>query len=855
MRRRTFLHSLGGIAAAALATDAGVAAPAAPTLPEAHFPDRLHLFVWRNWELANIERMAEVIVCRREEILAIGESMGLPPKPTLSSDQVRRLYITVIRQNWYLLPEEQLIGLLGWTRERFQFTLKEDDFLDAKLGPKPDCPRVVYAPPGDAARRRAAEIKRLVRDRLGLEQDADDEPPFAFVSRLSDTRYISLRDPAAAPASGQVDLSGWSVKADEGVDGRVVQRLSEYLRSAMGAGPGRDDARTVRLRLDPGAGAEGERFTAVVEVGRVEIAGNSPGGLLEGVAWLRGQMEENGGPFLTPGRVARKAAFDPRYLYSYFALYGDPLLEPDVDPFPDGLLEKLAGVGVNGVWLQAVLNTLAPSATFSEFGKGWETRLAALNRLVARAGQFGIKVFLYLNEPRAMPAEFFRGREAMRGAERSGYHAMCTANPAVRSWIEDSLAHVFRHVPELGGVFSITMSENLTNCYSKGRPETCPRCAQRANWAEGVEEVLRSIHAGVRRSSPRAEVIVWDWGWREDQARYLIPRLPHDVKFQSVSEWSIPVERGGVKAAVGEYSISVVGPGPRARAHWALAAEAGVTSLAKVQFNNTWEISAVPYIPVAYLVAEHCVNLVQAGVRGLMESWTLGGYPSPNLEIAREVCFAPGDGVEPVVGRVARRRYGPQAAALVTEAWKGFSEAFREFPYGVNVYLIPTQHGPANLLRARPSGAPPGMILFPQDAYRAWCGPYPPAVVRDQFTRMADRWEQALPLLRRAVGQVPAPRKATAAEDLAIAETCLIHFRSVANQVAFYLLRDGPRDGATRARMREFVEREMELAGRLYLLARQHSVLAYEASNHYYYRPLDLAEAVVNGQYLLDHVL
>jgi hypothetical protein len=855
MRRRTFLYRLGGLAAATLATDPRAAEAATATIPEDHFPDRLHLFVWRNWQLANAEHMADVIGCRPEEVLAVGAAMGLPPKLTLTSDQLRRLYVTVIRQNWYLLPEEQLIGLLGWTRERFQFTLKEDDFLDVKLGPKPDCPRLVYALAGDAARRRAAEIKRLVRDRLGHELDADGEPPFAFVSRLSDTRYISLRDPSAAPAPGQVDLTGWSVKGDGGVDGRVVRRLSEYLRTVMGAGPVQDDARAVRLRLDPGTGAEGERFTAVVEAGRVEIAGNSPGGLLQGVAWLRGQMEENGGPFLTHGRVERKAAFDPRYLYSYFALYGDPLLEPDIDPFPDGLLEKLAGVGVNGVWLQAVLNALAPSATFPEFGKGWETRLAALNRLVARAGQFGIRVLLYLNEPRAMPAEFFRGREAMRGAERSGFHAMCTAHPAVRSWIEDSLAHVFRHVPELGGVFSITMSENLTNCYSKGRPETCPRCSKRANWGEGVEEVLRSIHAGVRRSSHRAEVIVWDWGWREDQARYLFPRLPRDVKLQSVSEWSIPVERGGVKAAVGEYSISVVGPGPRARAHWALAAEAGVAILAKVQFNNTWEISAVPYIPVAYLVAEHCVNLVQAGVRGLMESWTLGGYPSPNLEIAREVCFAPGDGVEHLVGRVARRRYGAQAAALVTEAWRGFSEAFREFPYGVNVYLIPTQHGPANLLRARPSGAPAGMILFPQDAYRGWCGPYPPAVARDQFTRMADRWEQALPLLRQAVGQVSAPRKATAEEDLAIAETCLIHFRSVANQVAFYILRDGPRDGETRARMRDLVEREMELAGRLYRLARRHSVLAYEASNHYYYRPLDLAEAVVNGQYLLDHVL
>ncbi len=33
------------------------------------------------------------------------------------------------------------------------------------------------------------------------------------------------------------------------------------------------------------------------------------------------------------------------------------------------------------------------------------------------------------------------------------------------------------------------------------------------------------------------------------------------------------------------------------------------------------------------------------------------------------------------------------------------------------------------------------------------------------------------------------------------------------------------------------------------------SVLAYEASIHYYYRPLDLAEAVVHGHYLLDHLL
>ena len=718
--------------------------------PELHFPDRLHQFVWRNWELANADRMAQVAGCRREDILAVGRSMGLPPKPELSGDQLRRIYVTVVRQNWHSLPVEQLIELLGWSREKLEFTLKEDDFLDVKLGPKPECPRVRYSPPGRAAIERAAEIRSTLRRHLGPELEAPGEPAFEFIRRLSATQ------------------TGMSV---------------------------------------PGV--------------------------------LRGE----GG----------KAVFDPRYLYSYFALYGDPLLEPEIDPFPDGYLEKLAGVGINGVWIQCVLSTMAPSKVFPEFGKRSEERLASMSKLVARATQYGLKVYLYINEPRAMPAEFYKNRPEMKGAESRGLYAMCTSVPAVREWISESLAHIFTRVPELGGVFSISMSENLTNCFSKFRPESCPRCSQRQDW-EVVGEVLEAIHAGVRRASRDAEVIVWDWGWPDQMARNLIPRLPRDARFLSVSEWSTPVERGGVKTRVGEYSISVVGPGPRATANWALAQKAGLRTMAKTQFNNTWEISAVPYIPVANLIARHCTNLVQAGVSGIMASWTLGGYPSPNLEIAREFYFAPGESAERILERVARRRYGSASAPLVLEAWKDFSQAFEEFPYGVAIYVIPTQHGPANLLRPQPTGIRSSMILFPQDDYKAWAGQYPPEVARLQFAKMAEGWERALPVFRKAVERVPAAGTQQAREDLAIAETCQIHFRSTANQLEFYLLRDGKRSPEALARMRALVADEIELARRLYPLARRHSVLAYEASNHYYYRPLDLAEKIVHCQYLLKEL-
>jgi hypothetical protein len=47
-----------------------------------HVPDRLHAFVWRNWEMVSLERMAEVVGTTPEKVRQLGESMGLPPHRT-----------------------------------------------------------------------------------------------------------------------------------------------------------------------------------------------------------------------------------------------------------------------------------------------------------------------------------------------------------------------------------------------------------------------------------------------------------------------------------------------------------------------------------------------------------------------------------------------------------------------------------------------------------------------------------------------------------------------------------------------------------------------------------------------------
>ncbi len=195
----------------------------------------------------------------------------------------------------------------------------------------------------------------------------------------------------------------------------------------------------------------------------------------------------------------QRGADEPiRFLYSYCAVYGDALTDERVDPYPDGLLERLRQVGVNGVWMHVVLRQLAPSKTFPEFGQGWEARLANLRKLVDRAGRHGIKIYLYMNEPRTMPESFFATRPEMRGIPGVGGATMCTSVPAVREWLTASLTHVFREV-RLGGCGRRVHHQRSENLDNAGRtPRRGVPGLLQAGPADVIAEVNQAIAAGVR---------------------------------------------------------------------------------------------------------------------------------------------------------------------------------------------------------------------------------------------------------------------------------------------------------------------------------------------------------------------
>lgn len=864
MQRRLFLRAVPPALWAgrlSLADESETAAfPPVPALVEDHFPSRLHLFVWRNWELANLNRMAQVVKGSSREIEAMGRSMGLPPKPQLSGDYLKRIYITVIRQNWHVLPEAQIRELLGWDREKFEFTLKEDDFLDVKLGRvKPACELLRYQPPTADQRRRASEIRTKVERWFGREINSPAQPRFAFVDELSalEPPMPAVRAPALNP--GEIDLRhGWtySVKGGGAALAAAVERFRAY---ASTSGASSAQSKRFDLHVSNTGDLQPGDFRINAEPDRIQITAPTERAAIRALYHLRGEMDRRHAPVVTEGEAVSRETWTPRFLYSYFALYGDPLIEGEAAGLPDGYLDRAAANGIEGVWVQGVLNTLAPSKAFPEFGKGWELRLKNLRALVTRAEKFGLRVFLYLNEPRAMPDAFFRRRPDMRGTKQADHYAMCTSNAEVRAWLRDSLTHVFREVPALGGLFTITMSENHTNCFSHGGAwgdrdpvaTGCPRCSKRTG-AETIGELIHTIRDGVRAISSTAEVMSYDWGWGSPLADAMIPRLPVDTSVLSISEWSQPVNRGGVRTTVGEYSMSVVGPGPRATRNWALARKAGLKTIAKTQFNNTWEISAVPYIPVLPLVLDHCEALAQAGVGGIMASWTCGGYPSPNLKAAAAYASQPRPSRERILQDEASRIYGDAGAGAALDAWRIFSEAFKSFPYGVAIYVLPTQHGPANLLRLKPTGLKPGMILFPYDQYQSWKGAYPPEIAQQLMAQLAAQWRTGLDTLEKAAAAAPVTQRKAAQLELAIARTCHAHFESTANQIEFYLLRDqlpnagDARRREIRVRMIALAERERELSRTQFLVARRESLIGYEASNHYYYTPWDLVEKMLN---------
>ena len=700
--------------------------------------------IFRNYSFVQSSALAEILGTDEEHVEKFAKDAGID-KFRYNPLWVEKGFVTLIRNNWDLLPNDKIAKLLGVSEREFYSLLKEYDFLDVKLGEKPEVTAPVYGvPPSDAEK--LAAVKNTV-DGAFFPQTA---APFDFygngAERLDDDAF-------ADEDNGDVGESGYAIK---------------------------------------------DRFTS-----------------------------------------------------NYCAKYTDVLLDGELKDYSDEYLERLRKTGVNGVWLHETLKNLAPFTFDESFSPDYKIRIKNLARLTERCAKHGVGVYLYLNEPRTMPKEFFDRYPDIRGQKISdNEYCLCTSSEKVKEYIYGAVKYVTENAPLLKGLFTITMSENPTHCYSrdwgKGVGVTdCPVCNERKPY-EIVAELNNLMCRAAKAGSPDVSYIanIWGWaeymGWSMNDTLSCINLLDKDVDVLSVSEFDKEFSRGGTVSRVIDYSISVEGPSDYTVRCLEKARETGHRTWAKIQVNNSWECSAVPYLPVFDLMTEHVEKLKKIGVSGLMLGWSLGGYPGGALYACTQACRTEKFDLT----EFCKKKYGA-AYATVEKAMKAFDDAFRNYPFSVDsLYEGAQTLGPANLWSLDPDGRKSTMVCFSFDDYETWSAPYGLRKYIELYEKLCDKWKSGLELLEKESGN------AAYEEYKTMARASYVHFYSALLHAKFVELKTDVAGNAEQ--IADILKKEHENVTDLLQLVAKDAKIGFEMTNHYYYTPLSLIEKLLNVNEMLS---
>lgn len=622
------------------------------------------------------------------------------------------------------------------------------------------------------------------------------------------------------------------------------QLAADHLKQFMAQSLGGDTSvcgveKRLVLDVDPELDANPEAHLIRVTADAIEVIGAGPAGVLQGVFRLENRMRERGGPILALGEEKRVPLFkhrihrsplSPFYKEELTGTYEDPFnaewLSPGMDYpawveedagaetfYHDNVLMRLAEHGFNGIWLRGSFRHFAKVSVFPEMGPNSDVILSRLRSLAQRAARFGIKVFLYLNEPLGIAEydDFFRLHPQCRGSA-STYKPMinlCTSTPEIKTYLKESSQYIFSKVPELAGFLMITASEYPSHCWCRtginpekpdehlGEVATCPRCVNRTP-QEVVGEVVRLIREGAVSVNPEAEIIAWNWSWamwEADPQVGVLAALPKETIVMGDYERGEPTEALGFQYTNDEYSIKVVGPSARFRGVADFMAKEGRPVYAKLQLGTTHENPDVPYLPVPQKIAEKYVGLPKAGVTGMMTCWNFGNMPSLGTEIAGEFGWSPQPSVEQGLRAIAARHFGQTVADEVVAAWEIMSRAHDDFPSSIPVmYNGPISRGPNfHFVFDQIDRKFPNSWLLDKEIEGDrldWSTPFGPAKVLECYRSEATKGAQAVEMLQGAIAKLEGEDKRRLQRETGVMQFHLIQTESAANVVDFLLRRN-----------------------------------------------------------------
>lgn len=637
------------------------------------------------------------------------------------------------------------------------------------------------------------------------------EGPWSFKTRLAQPMRPVITAPRPAK-KGAVVLDGrWHLEI-EGSGAALETAADELTRflAELGVILSHDASAADKgqIRLSAAGDDLDEAYQLSIKESEITLTSASPRGVLQGVYALETMMVDAGGPWLMPGSIARSPFLKTRILRSFWSTYYTDELTLDEDFYPNGYLETLSRLGINGVWIHGYLQDLVPSTVFPEFGQEAEGRLRKLNDLIGRAARYGIEVFIYFCEPKALAADdsFWERHPELRGRSAKGngmdvadqVNSLCTSAPETRRYIDEAYSNLFRLAPGLGGVILITASENHSHCYSHGANIDCPRCKERSP-VDVVAELIATVEGAVHRVSPHAKVVIWTWSWA---ALAPSPQLELLAKLSNVAIMS-DFERGGSFELDGktypidEYSMKYVGPSPRYSAQAQAARSSGLPAFAKMQWCTTHELATVPHYPIPWRIADKWRGLRGEGTEGAMGCWIFGNYPNFMLEVERELTWEPHPPVEELLSKVASRIFGAAGKDAALEAWRHFGNAFDPYPFSNNVlYYTPANRAPVLPWNFPKKGIPMPICCRVRplgDIVDNWTRPFGAELVLKCYEDVAVRWDEGLRWLRQALAASSVPDEgppSLAEREMIIAQAFAHHMHSTVHFLRFALARD-----------------------------------------------------------------
>lgn len=809
------------------------------------FPTKMQAFIFRAWEFVPASKIADVLGTSEENVIKQAEKMGLY-KQYLTDEWQKRGYITIIKSLWHILPYSQILQVLDRDEEWLSKALIEEDFLRCKLSPddkKPVCEAVVYEDLDD----RQEEQTRLIKRAMDRIKAWDYKTlPFDWFEK----KTAAVEKPSAR---GVRITGGWSISDKTGFKntGFFVQNFKRHIKEQYGAEIGSGDENAVIELVSDCHLSKPEEYKIMVTPHRITVASGEEAGILRALYCMEDEFSKNGCTVLGFEQKHKYAKIRTRFLFPYCGLYNNSFDTDSTSYCPDELLEQYARVGVNGLWFHVPMYSIAEFTFDPSRSEGYEKRLERLRELTVRSSRYGIKVYLYVNEPRAMPHEFFEKYPELKGSETQNLACLCTSVDAVKEYIDKSIYSITKSVPLLGGYFVIGVSENQTNCYWDKKGTACPKCKDR-NPREVVCEVYNIISRAAHRANSDIEVIGWTWSWGMDGFPYgyrndsgdedvedFVNRLDSDIIVMSCKEEIQEFEIDGFKNQVHDYTMAIEGPSEMAKKVWRAARKNGARLAAKTQINCTWECSTVPYLPVFELVCRDVENIISEGVDTIMLGWSLGGYPSPNIELASTRFFCDAEGGEDSADEFYMRKFG-EYADTVKRAVKLFGEGMERFPFDWHtLYYGPQNQGVSNPLFIKPTGLEATMTCFAFDDVSLWNTVFPYEVFKNCFREMSEKWEQGIKLLE----DMPD------CEFKDVAYVGYTLFKSSYNQIMFVEKR-----GESCPELVDIVKSEREMALRVFEIMSRNPTIGYEAANHYYYSRNAIAEKIINCEYTEEYL-